>query len=159
MAAGMEQIAKSAQRLPGGVHDQVAECVMPTVGCADSISLAETVYADCQLAHLLPVLYQIRKGALHAAKHDQPANQYCQGRHCRHGNYRPRSLVRVKHRPPKTLNNASHGIETVKSAPGLWQQTAGVDNGCAKHPELNEKRHDVLYIPELHVQRGKPETG
>jgi len=60
--------------------------------------------------------------------------------------------------PAEAVNDASHGIETVKPAPAFGNERRRVSHRRSKHPELDEERNDVANVAIKSVQSRKPQA-
>ena len=98
----------------------------------------------------------VGNGGLHAVEKEEAAEQD-ENNSCRGSEKdEARRLAVPRDGPAEAVNDASHGIETVKPTPAFGDERRGVGNGRGKHPELDEKRDDIADVAVESIERGHP---
>src|SRR5882762_3733352 len=144
-----------SEKPPGRIHrvrENVTECVVPRA-LADRIALPEPHTVNHHFMHRLD---HVRYGRLHSVEVNQSAKEHHEHHTsgCQEHQVGWPSLPGK--RPSETLDDAGHGVQSIKPAPARRNERSRIGDGGGKHPKLDDEGDDVADVAIKSVERREP---
>ena len=95
---------------------------------------------------------------LHAVEEEEAGDEDDGDGGSRSGEREPGRLAVSGDGPAEAVDDAGHGIESIKPAPANGNESGWIGDGGGEHPELDEEGNDVFDVAIESVERGKPEA-
>src|SRR5215472_1814495 len=126
---------------------------------ADAVTLGELFGVNDRHGHCFESeLDAIGNGRLHAIEEEDAAEEDEGDREGGSEKKQVRSVPATSDGPAEAVNDAGHGVETVKPAPASGDEGGRISDGRGEHPELDEKGHDVPDVAVKGVERREPKA-